>query len=538
MHHPRLSHALVLAVLLVSSFSAKVVAAKTVEAARPNVVFILTDDQHTDSFGFLGGRALTPTIDRLARSGVNFSRGYVSSSVCTPTRFSCLTGRYASRARNVSFKRSTSEEGQTSVQWNTDILHDDWTLPRAMQQAGYVTGAVGKWHNGGGDSQNRVRREVKLGDDPADPRVTAILREGQEKLHAHVRACGFDYAAAINLGNFGNHPCGKMRVHNPEWITQGAVDFIRQNKGRPFFLYMATTLLHGPSPLDSLKADPRITHGGMLDAPLTVQPSREDVLKRTRAAGIHDRLAGATWLDDSVAAVLGELDRHGLAENTLVVFINDHGVDGGKGSLYEGGVRTPIIVRWPGKIDARPCDALVQNIDLAPTILDACDVALPAKVTLDGKSLMPLLTGSVDRIHDSLYCEVGHTRAVVTPEWKYIAFRIPPSQQLTVEQRRRISERYAQMKQGRESKDFEQRPDAPLSHMGFPSGQNTERVGAIKHYADVYYDRDQLFDLRTGAKEEANLAADPAYRSRLKEMKLLLIEHLKGVPGTFGEFKP
>jgi len=507
---------------------------------RPNVLFIITDDQHTDTFGFLGRgkrKALTPHIDRLAGQGVYFSRCYVSSSVCTPSRFTCLTGQYASRSRSTNFVKSISTEGQTNVQWNTDIRPGDLTLPKLLQRSGYATGAVGKWHNGGPRQWNLLRKAVPPDADPADPKVAAALREAQDALHAHVRSCGFDYAEAINLGNFSAHPVRKLRQHNPEWITKAAIDFIERHKGGPFYLYMATTLMHGPSPRASLRCDPRIAHCGLLAEPPKVQPSRQSVLRRARAAGVPDRLVPATWLDDSIGAVLKKLDELKLADNTLVIYLNDNGMQSAKGSCYEGGVRTPCFIRWPGVADPGRTAALVQNTDFAPTILSACGLAAPKAMPLDGLDLLPLLTGKRKTLRQSVYCEIGHTRAVCTDRWKYIAFRIPPSRQLTKAQRIAVTQRYKANKARREDKPFEVDPDAPLSHMGFPGGQATERGSALKKHAKTYYDADQLYDLSADPDEQKNLAADPAHAQKLNEMKALLAKYLAAVPGTFAESK-
>ena len=115
----------------------------------------------------------------------------------------------------------------------------------------------------------------------------------------------------------------------------------------------------------------------------------------------------------------------------------------GKGSCYEGGVHTPMFVRWTGRIKPGKTAALVQGIDIAPTILSACGVGPPKDMLMDGTSLMPLLRGAADAVHDSLYFEIGYTRAVCTQKWKYLVFRIPPSRQLTLEQRKRMLARYA-----------------------------------------------------------------------------------------------
>jgi len=501
------------------------------------VVLIVTDDQKLDHFGSIRKKALTPHMDRLRAEGIFFSRAYTSTSVCTPSRFSCLTGRYASRCSAPSFMKAYTKEGQTNVQWNTHLDHEKHTLPKAMQAAGYATGMVGKWHNGAPRAWGQIRRKVKPNDDLVDPRVVKILVETQEAIHAYIRDQGFDYAAAINLGNFGSYPLRKMRCHNQEWITKGALDFIDQNKGRPFFLYMATSLMHGPSPTTSLKFDPRITHGGLLDKPITgVQPSREDVFKRTRAAGVPDELAGATWLDDGIGAVMKKIADLGVDEDTLFIFFDDQGMERGKGSCYEGGVHTPMFARWKGRIQSSTTSALVQGIDLAPTIFDACGVEPPKDMAMDGTNLMPLLRGETTAVHDSLYFEIGHTRAVCTQKWKYLAFRIPPSRQMTLEQGKEWVKKYAVNKLRREGKVVANKPEQPLSHLGYPGGQNTEH-GPMTRYKKVYYDPDQLFDLENDPGETRNLAAEPKYAGVLAQMMAELSKHLERVPGSFAELK-
>jgi len=515
--------------------SSLLMAAPQKKPRRPNVLFIITDDQRLSTFGFLGGKVLTPNIDQLAAEGVYFSRGYASSSVCTPSRYSCLTGRYASRCRDDSFKRNMSVEGQTRVTWNTHIIESESGLPKALQEAGYVTGAVGKWHLGGPNPT-----PIPLESDPSEPRIARILKDNQAHLSEHIKKQGFDYAASLHLRNLDNYPCRALGQHNIEWTVKGALDFIEQNKDRPFYLYMATTLLHGPNPLVSLKSDPRITSAGLLKEPLKVQPSRQSVLKRVKAAGLPESAAPATWLDDGVGAVLKKLDELGLAENTIVFYFNDHGVEGGKGSLYEGGVRTPTIIRWRGVIEPHRCNELVQNIDFAPTILDACGIELPKDTTIDGISLMPLLLGQKKELRDSLYFEIGHTRAVCTKKWKYLAFRIPPSEHKSRQERLRMLENYRSRKERKDSleESFKPDADAPITHLGItPGGVGTERGNALTHYKKHYFDADQLYDLENNPREQNSLANNPAYKKKLEVMKALLKKHIADLPGTFGEFK-
>jgi arylsulfatase A-like enzyme len=350
----------------------------------------------------------------------------------------------------------------------------------------------------------------------------------------HLQSLGFDFVRGLVMSNYGAHPVKALRYHNQEEITQSSVDFIRQNKDHPFFLYMPTTLMHGPDPRASLDADPRTTFSGLLEEPIDIQPSREDVLRRTKEAGIEGRLAGATWLDDGIGVVLNALEELGLEDNTLVIFMDDQGMDGGKGSCYEGGVRVPSIYYWPGRIKSGTSDAIVANIDIYSTICEACGIDMdPSRH--DGTSLWPLIMGEQESVRDHMYCEWAYTRAIVTEDFKYLAFRLPPSKQMTDEEKVAWSEGEKRRRDIGHLGVFEPRPEEPLSHMGFPGGQNTERGNGIKNHPH-YYDADQLYDLRKDPGEQVNLAGDPAYADRLAEMKAMLSEWIEIMPGTFGEF--
>jgi arylsulfatase A-like enzyme len=510
--------------------------AETKAGRRPNVLFIITDDQELDSFGFIRKKALTPHIDRLAAEGVYFSRAYVSSSVCTPSRYTCLTGRYASRSQVRKFTRGISSEGQTWVHWNADLGRAESNIAKVLQKNGYVTGIVGKLHGfelpGHHPSINRQA-------DPRDPEVERILKQDQQRFARELKQHGFDYAAHLHRGNLGSGRSIPLPLcqHAPEWTAQAALSFMEQNKDRPFYLYYATTLLHGPDPLTSLKSDPRISEAGYLQEAPSVQPTRASVLKRVKEAGIPERLAPATWHDDNIGTLLNKLDELGIADDTLVIYFNDHGVEGGKGTLYEGGIRTPMIMRYGRRIKARQCDALVQNTDFVPTILSACGIQAPSDLNLDGMDLMPLLSDATQHTRDSLYCEIGHTRALITNKHKYLAFRVPPSRRISQADNLKAM-RAAARKTPAKKNGLSINPQARITHIHrFPGGDGTELGNGLKHYRKHYFDADQLYDLEHDPEESNNLAKDPAHRGLLKEMRNRLTQHLEGVPGPFAEFK-
>src|SRR4030042_496776 len=306
-----------------------------VDKRPPNIVFIVGDDMSLNHFGFINGKALTPNLDRLAREGMYFSRTYIPAAACTPARFSCLTGRYASRCKSPDFINSSTPEGVYAVEWNTPLSYEPDILSRVMKEAGYITGITGKWHNGISDEFLEIWRSFNYSDDPADQEVAAKLKRAEAALQQYLYSLGFDYAEGVIYDNFGAHPIGALRFHNQEVITKSALNFIHQNKDKLFFLYMPATLMHGPPSFQSLNADPRKTFSGLLDEPIDIQPSRENVILRAKAAGIEDNRIGATWLDDGIGVVIKILEELGLSKNTMIIFINDQGVDGGKASCYK-----------------------------------------------------------------------------------------------------------------------------------------------------------------------------------------------------------
>jgi len=428
------------------------------------------------------------------------------------------------------------KEGQTWVHWNADLACEETNIAKVLKQVGYATGIVGKLH---GFELPGHSKSLTDDSDPKDPAVDRVLKADQKIFADGLKKHGFDYAASLHRGNLESMKGfpDALRKHNPEWTVQGAFHFIEQNKDRPFYLYFATTLLHGPSPLQSLKADPRITEAGLLDEPPRVQPSRESIFERVKAAGLHEGAAPATWLDDSIGAILKKLEELKLTEDTFIIYFNDHGHEGGKGSLYEGGVRTPAMTYWPGTIKGGRSDELVENIDFVPTILSACGINRPEGMVVDGMDLMPVVTGRQQHTRESIYCEIGHTRAVITKRWKYLAFRVPPSvQKPKAERLAALKAHLAKNRKANDGKPYD--PEARITHIHrVPGGDGTERGQGLKYYIKNYFDTDQLYDLENDPRERVNLASVPKYRDVLEKMKTELKKHLANAPGTFAEFK-
>lgn len=487
---------------------------------RPNFVFIIADDMYADMSNFTDagrGRNFTPELDRFAAEATVMREQQIVSPVCTPSRYNCLTGRYASRATNSQFLRQTERAGMTIVTWNSKITGADVTLPKLLRQAGYVTGIAGKQHVVDVPERKRPPAEA----DPRDPAIAAMLKHNERVEREALRAAGFDEAGGIYQANADELSPAVLRVHNMDWVAQAGVDFIGRHagQGKPFLLYFAPTLTHSPYlPERSWNADPRLTPYGILDTPPNVLPSREDRARRLRASATTGRhRENLLWLDDAIGALRRKLEATGELARTVVFFFNDNGQDG-KGSIYQSAVHAPSFVWRQGGFPAGPwSDVRVTNLDFAPTILDLAGVPAPAK-HFDGRSFRPALEGRVEPIHDAIFFELGFTRGVRKGDWKYIALRYPPQ-----------PERFALLNNPPHLKGIVLPPGQPaFGHIG---GNNNE--AAALRTQPAYFDRDQLYNLKDDPREQRNVAGDPALAAKLAELKQELRRHLARLPGGF-----
>jgi arylsulfatase A-like enzyme len=517
---------------------------------QPNILFIITDDEFRDHFGFLGGNSLTPNIDRLANEGIYFENGFVSSSVCSPSRYTCLSGHFASRCPQPYFQTGTTDDGVTRILWNLGFAEGQPNIPSVLRKAGYATGFTGKWHLNG---TMHLIEHIEKGADPYDPEIQKVMHANHDIIANEIKRYGFDYADAVYGGNpdddktLINTGCN---VHNQEWNTKAAIDFIEANKDQPWYMYFSPTLMHVPDTYASLVGDPRKSGKGVLDEPITgVQPSRASVLERTKAAGIPNKNAAATWLDDGIGAIMAKLEELDLAEDTLIIFFNDNGMEyHSKGTNYQGGIRTQIMAYWPGVIEpgARPQE-LVQNTDFAPTFFELAGIKPPTDMMLDGFSLVPILRGeSPEDWRKAVYSEIGLARGVSTADWSYVAFYVPPSLERTKE------ERVAEAKEYYYGEMLEQNPwmedkypfleDAPYYQLGMKPGGGAFERWQLKDpentpWEPSYFDRDQLFHLNNDPTETTNLAENPEYAAKLKEMQALLVAYLEDLPGAYPGLK-
>ena len=409
---------------------------------RPNVVFILADDLGYGELGCYGQTKIRTTcIDRLAEQGMRFTQAYSGSPVCAPSRCCLLTGKHTGHA----YIRDNSELGgweQNAREGQMPLPPQTFTLARLLQQNGYRTGAIGKWGLGGPDTSGHPNLQgfdfwygLLCQRQAHNYYPTHLWRNGDREILA-----GNEYFSAHQkLAEPPADPSGYERYRGkqyaPDRMIAEALSFIRENRARPFFLYFATPAPHLALqvPEDSLREyqgrwpeTPYLGQRGYLPHPTP----------RAAYAAMISRM------DGDVGRILNLLDELELAEDTLVIFSSDNGTTytggveadffrstgplrGLKGSLFEGGIRVPLIARWPNRIAAgSSTDHACAFCDVLPTVAEMLDIELPASLRLDGQSFLPTLTGqTTQKKHEYLYWEyraAGASQAVRMARWKAI----------------------------------------------------------------------------------------------------------------------
>ena len=504
-----------------SLFCLAAVVASVAGGERPNIIMFLIDDQNPSSIAAFGGDTYTPNLDRMAKEGMMFTRAYVSSTVCTPSRYSFLTGRYAGNSHSKLYTDAVGGKGNQGLPaFNVALERDKMNVGNVLREAGYTTGFVGKFHlkspldfpefYKGKDGWIEIPDDARPG-----PATTALFKHNELLMRRYLETLGFSWAKNVYPGNM-NKPYSE---HNPEWTTVAALEFIEENKCGPFYLHLCSTLLHGPdkSWRDSMN-HPLITGEGEVESLPEVMTPRAELLKTIEEKGFDpdSHVAGEAWIDDSLGAVMRKLKELGIDDNTLVVFAPDHGRDGKASVFSHGAAQVPMIMRWPKGIPAgQVCGELVQNVDLVPTFFDLGEAEKPEAYRIDGRSLTPLFeNGTADDWREHLYLEMGTARATITKDWSYAAVRYTQDQIAAI--------------QRAEPKNLP-RAMAYIGRLGI-GVRGADRTG--------FFDEDQLYHLKRDPKEMKNLAYHKAQASRLKEMRALLQQDLEAIGRPFGEFIP
>jgi len=483
-------------------------------AEKPNIIFFLVDDYDKPETSVYGGNVLTPNLDRLAREGMVFHNAYMTSTVCTPSRYTCLTGRYAGSSYSSAYLSEFPEGMQGLPAFNVALEDDHMNVGRVLAENGYATGFVGKYHVGGEESHSPEQLEKHgLHDVSKNVPWTEEINRKQfenEKIHREmIKEQGFTWAKNIYWSNTK----APFKGHNPEWTAAAALEFIEEHKDGPFYLHYGTTLLHGPNgEWHNSLSKPLVTNEGILEEPIGLM-DRDSVMKRISAAGLTENEAGYLWMDDSLGLLLDKLDELGIADNTIVLFIADHGSNR-KGSLYrQRGTEVPCIMRWPnGMPSGAQCDALVQNTDFVPTWFDVAGAKVPDGYKMDGVSIAPLFKDAKANVREYVYAEMGASRAVRTKEWSYMALRFTKDQAEEMRERERFLEK-------------------TLTGLSGGISRGRDNPESMNY--------DQLYNIATNPEETKNLAANPEFAGKLDEMKQLLVQELRRFPGRpYGEFIP
>ena len=495
--------------------------ATTARAERPNIIMFLIDDQNPSSIAAFGGNTYTPNLDRMAEEGMKFTRAYASSSVCTPSRYGFLTGRFAGNSHSKLYDDAVGgKQNQGLPNFNVALERDKMNVGNVLREAGYTTGYVGKFHLASKlDFPEFYKGKNKWIDIPKDasasPKTAARFKHNELWMRRYLTTLGFSWAKNVYPENIRQ----PYSAHNPEWTTVAALEFIEENKDGPFYLHLCSTLLHGPDRSWRKSMDhPMITGVGEVESLPDVMTPRKELLKTIAEKGFDpdSHVAGEAWIDDSVGAVLRKLKELGIDDNTLVVFAPDHGRDGKASVFSHASCQVPMIMRWPNGIRAgQVCDELVQNIDLAPTFFELGEAPKPESYRIDGQSLTPLFkNGTADDWRDHIYLEMGAARATVTKDWSYIAVR-------------HTQEQIAAIKNA-----SPQNLPKAMSYIGRLG------IGIRGASRPGFFDEDQLYHLKRDPKEMSNLAGIENKASRLKEMRELMRQDLEQIGRPFGEFIP
>ena len=405
-------------------------ASLSADDGRPNIIVFFADDLGYGELGCQGNPEIpTPYIDSIAESGVRFTAGYVAGPNCSPSRAGLLTGRTPTR-----FGYEFNPIGARNEDPEIGLPIKEVTIAETLQDAGYTTGLIGKWHQGGGAAYHPFRHgfdeffgfthEGHYFVPPPWKGVTTMLRrkslpDGSKGRWVGEKGLSYSTHMKSNEPDYdANNPIvrGGQPVVETEYLTDAftreAVDFIDRHDDKPFFLYLAYNAVHSP-----------------------LQGADKYMKKFAHIEDVHRRIFAAMLanMDDSVGAVMSQLRKSGLEENTLVFFLSDNGgptreltssnlpLRGEKGQMYEGAIRVPYMVQWKGKIPVgKVYHQPVSSFDIyATAVANSAGVTVPEQV--EGVDLVPFLTGEDrGRPHETLFWRQGGKAAMRHGDWKIV----------------------------------------------------------------------------------------------------------------------
>lgn len=389
----------------------------------PNFVFILVDDLGWRDLGCYGSTFYeTPRIDRLAEQGMQFSAAYAAAPVCSPTRASIMSGKSTARLGftghiTAILKYRYPDNGRIiPPQDHMRLRLRETTIAEVLKPAGYVSASIGKWHLGPEKNWPRAQGfdfNIAGGTHGSPPNYFYPYKDAEKSWNSEI--------TTLKGGSPGEYLTDRL--------TEEAIQFIESNRSKPFFLYLTHYAVHTP-----------------LQAPRKLVEKYEAKLKHDQSQKNAVYAAMIEAVDTGVGRVLDTLDRLKLTENTVVIFFSDNGgssratnnhpLRGGKQDLYEGGIRVPLIVRWPGHVAASSnCDVPVISDDFLPTMAEAAGLSKSLPAELDGRSLMPLLTSESEMPSRRLFWYYPHYArrpgsVVREGDFKLIEYYDPPQVEL------------------------------------------------------------------------------------------------------------
>lgn len=435
---------------------------------RPNVIFILADDMGYGDFGRFNdsGLPITPVLDSLLDESVCLTQHYSGSAVCAPARAAFLTGRYPQR---------TGAVGLREVYGLCNIAPRETTVADLLQRAGYATGLVGKWHNG---TIGKALHPTSRGFDEF-----IGFRSGAMPYWDWVLDWGGDFRKADGR-------------YLTDVFTDAGIDFVTRHRASPFFLHLAYNAPH--SPLEAPESD--------------VRPFRESGLFNDKVSTLYGMIHN---MDRNIGRLLETLDRLGLRENTIVCFTSDNGPDfhgtaterfncgfrGAKYWVYEGGIRVPMLMRWPAGLTPGSSDSMIHFCDWLPTLLAATGIDERPPLPLDGVDVLPVLRGEHARTPEKRFWQFTRYGPMLTCNaamrdgpWKLVRPGYAPNFMTT--------------------RPEDRAPDGAMRLE--PWNQFPPRSGLTPLIQDIPLQPLQLFNLAEDASEETNLA--DAYPDRVARM--------------------
>ncbi|WP_339926181.1 sulfatase-like hydrolase/transferase [uncultured Cyclobacterium sp.] len=384
---------------------------------KPNILLIISDDQGYHDLGSFGNKdILTPYLDQLAAEGVRLTNFYVTSSACTPSRSGLLTGRYPQRNGTFElFRNNMVNYGHRYTEYEYSVSPErilgtdlrEIFISEVLKKGGYTNGYVGKWDLG------QLKRYLPM-------------QQGYDKYYGFANT-GIDYFTHERYGSpsmiDGNYlSIADKGTYTTDLFEREALEFINESEGKPFFLTLAFNAPHSASNLDpEIKGTVQAT-----EKYLKMYP--ESNTKRGEKQRAYK--AAVTQMDQSIGNIMERIKELGQEENTLVIFLSDNGgmsladnypLRGGKAQFFEGGIRVPCLVKWPGKIEAgQTNEAFLTSLELFPMMVAAAGLELPEEVIYDGFDMLPVLRGKVEVGRKEMFWDFRGDQAARVGDWKWV----------------------------------------------------------------------------------------------------------------------